>query len=206
MKLDLEKAETEKSPHYVGKTHGRSWRAETMQRNFLKEAYKKFSSTDDIIIISDLDEIPSKDKMSFIKSCDFKTIAPVAFGQALFHLNCSYLHLEPWIGSVVITKQLIDKYEPQLFRDYKNRISRFNEAGWSFSSFGGVNKVREKLEAFCHEEYNREKYKDETHLKKCIETGADLFDRKVGKKKVDKNFFPKDLLKLMDENPTFYFS
>ena len=206
MKVDLKKAEAEKNPNYVGKTLGRSWRVETMQRNFLKESYKKFSSTDDIIIISDLDEIPSKDKISFIKSCDFKTIAPVAFGQALFHLNCNYLHLEPWIGSVVITKQLIDKYEPQLFRDYKNRISRFNEAGWSFSSFGGVKKIREKLEAFCHEEYNKEKYKDETHLKKCMETGADLFDRKVNNKKVDKNFFPKDLLKLMEENPTFYFS
>ena len=206
MKVDLEKAEAEKSPNYIGKTLGRSWRVETMQRNYLKEVYKKFSSSDDIIIISDLDEIPSKDKISFIKSCDFKTIAPVAFGQALFHLDCNYLHLEPWIGSVVITKQLIDKYEPQVFRDYKNRISCFNEAGWSFSSFGGVGKVREKLEAFCHEEYNREKYKDEMHLKKCMETGADLFGRKVNKKKVGKNFFPKDLLKLMEENSTFYFS
>ena len=206
MKVDLEKAEAEKSSKYIGKTLGRSWRVETMQRNYLKEAYKKFSSSDDIIIISDLDEIPSKDKISFIKSCDFKTIAPVAFDQALFHLNCNYLNLEQWIGSVAITKKLIDKYEPQVFRDYKNRISRFIDAGWSFSSFGGPKKVREKLEAFCHEEYNKEKYKDEAHLKKCTETGSDLFDRKVEKKKVDKGFFPKDLLKLMEENPTFYFS
>ena len=206
MKVDLEKAGAEKSPNYVGKTLGRSWRVETMQRNFLKEAYRKFSSSGDIIIISDLDEIPSKDKISFIKSCDFKVIAPVAFSQALFHLNCTYLDLEQWIGSIAITKQLIDKYEPQVFRDYKNRISRFNEAGWSFSSFCGVERVRKKLEAFCHEEYNKEKYKDEAHLKKCIETGSDLFDRKVKKKKVDKNFFPKNLLKLMEENPTFYFN
>ena len=206
MKVDLEKAEAEKSSKYIGKTLGRSWRVETMQRNYLKEVYKKFSSSDDIIIISDLDEIPSKDKISFIKSCDFKTIAPVAFDQALFHLNCNYLNLEQWIGSVAITKKLIDKYEPQVFRDYKNRISRFIDAGWSFSSFGGPKKIREKLEAFCHEEYNKEKYKDEAHLKKCTETGSDLFDRKVEKKKVDKDFFPKDLLKLMEENPTFYFS
>jgi len=206
MKVDLKKAEAEKNPNYVGKTLGRSWRVETMQRNFLKDSYKKFSSFDDIVIISDLDEIPSKDKISFIKSCDFKVIAPVAFGQALFHLNCNYLDLEQWIGSVAITKQLIDKYEPQVFRDYKNRISHFTDAGWSFSSFGGVKRVREKLEAFCHEEYNKEKYKDEVHLKKCMETGLDLFDRKVNKKKVDKNFFPKELLKLMKENPAFYFS
>ncbi len=206
MKVDLDKAEAEKSPRYVGKTLGRSWRIETMQRNFLKEAYKKFSTSDDVIIISDLDEIPSKDKISFIKSCDFKSIAPIAFGQSLFHLNCNYLDLNQWIGSVVITKQLIEKYEPQTFRDYKDRISRFNDAGWSFSSFGGIKRVREKLESFCHEEYNKEIYKNETHLKKCMETGADLFNRKVKKKKVERNFFPKDLLKLMEENPNFYFN
>ena len=101
----------------------------------------------------------------------------------MFHLNCNYLDLEQWIGSVVITKQHIDKYEPQVFRDYKNRISRFNEAGWSFSSFGGVERVREKLESFCHEEFNIKKYKEEAHLKKCMETGSDLFERKVNKKR-----------------------
>ena len=124
----------------------------------------------------------------------------------LFYLNCNYLDLEEWIGSVVITQQLIEKYEPQNFRDYKNRISHFSDAGWSFSSFGGVNRVREKLEAFGHVEYNIEEYKNEEHVRKCIQTGSDLFNRKVKKKKVDKNFFPKDLLKLMEENPNFYFS
>jgi len=205
MKVDLEKAEAEKSPNYIGKTLGRSWRVETMQRNYLKEVYKKFSSSDDIIIISDLDEIPSKDKISFIKSCDFKTIAPVAFGQALFHLNCNYLNLEQWIGSVAITKKLIDKYEPQVFRTNKNKISHFTDAGWSFSSFGGVNKVIEKFEAFAHEEFNKEKYKSESHIIKCIKEGSDLFHRDIKSKKIEKSFFPKGLLKLMELNSTFYF-
>ena len=206
MTVDLEKAEAEKNPNYIGKTLGRSWRIETLQRNFIKEAYKKISTPNDIIIISDLDEIPSKEKISFIKSCDFKKIAPIAFGQSLFHLNCNYLDLEEWIGSIVITNQLIEKYEPQVFRDYKNRISHLSDAGWSLSSFGGPKKIREKLEAFCHEEFNKEEYKDENHLKKCMQTGSDLFNRKVNKKKVDKNFFPKDLLKLMEENSDFYFN
>ena len=206
MNVDLARAEAEKSPNYIGKTLGRSWRIESMQRNYLKDSYNKFSSSDDIIIISDLDEIPSKDKISFIKNSNFKEVAPVALGQSLFHLTCNYVDLEQWIGSVIITKQLINRYEPQVFRDYKNRISRFNDAGWSFSSFGGANRVREKLEAFCHEEYNKEKYKEKEYLKQCMETGADLFDRKIKKKKVAKNFFPKELLKLMEENPIFYFN
>ena len=204
MKVDLKKAEAEKSSNYKGGTWGRSWKVESMQRNFIKEAYKNFSPSD-IIIISDLDEIPSKDKLSFIKSCNFRVIAPVAFEQASFHLDCNFLELEKWVGSVVATKELIDKYGPQIFRDLRKRISRFTDAGWSFSSFGGIKRVREKIESFCHEEYNKQKYKNEDHLKKCIETGSDIFDRKVKKKKIDKNFFPKDLLKFMEENSTFYF-
>jgi hypothetical protein len=39
----------------------------------------------------------------------------------------------------------------------------------------------------------------------CQQTGADLFHRKVQTKKIDKNFFPKDLLELMEQNLTFYF-
>ena len=204
MKVDLKKAEAEKSPNYKGGTWGRSWKVESVQRNFIKEACKNFSPSD-IIIISDLDEIPSKDKLSFIKSCDFRVVAPVAFEQASFHLDCKFLELERWVGSIVVTKELIDKYEPQIFRDLRKRISRFTDAGWSFSSFGGIKRIKEKIESFCHEEYNKQKYKNENHLQKCIETGSDIFDRKVKKKKIDKNFFPQDLLKLMEENSTFYF-
>ena len=47
--------------------------------------------------------------------------------------------------------------------------------------------------------------KNENHLKTCIETGKDPFGRQVKKRKIDKNFFPKDLLNLMEENSTFYF-
>ena len=54
MKVDLQKAEKEKSPNYKGGTWGRSWKVESMQRNFIKEACKKFSP-DDIIVIIDLD-------------------------------------------------------------------------------------------------------------------------------------------------------
>jgi len=175
-----------------------------MQRNFIKEACKKFSPSD-IIVISDLDEIPSKKKLSFIKSCDFKVVAPVALEQASFHLNCNFLELERWVGSVAVTKELIDKYEPQIFRDLRKKISRFTDAGWSFSSFGGLKRVKEKIESFCHEELNKETFKNETHLKTCIETGKDIFGRQVKKRKIDKNFFPEDLLKLMEENSTFYF-
>ena len=38
-----------------------------------------------------------------------------------------------------------------------------------------------------------------------METGLDLFKRKSNKKKIEENYFTKDLLKLMKENQSFYF-
>ena len=65
-----------------------AWRIENFQRNYIKTACEKFSN-DDILIISDVDEIPSRKKIDFIKKCDFKTIAPIVLEQYLFHLDCN---------------------------------------------------------------------------------------------------------------------
>ena len=180
------------------------WRIENFQRNYIKTVCKKFSD-DDILIISDLDEIPSTKKLNFILSSDFAKIAPVALEQHLFHLDCNYLRLESWRGSIVTTMQSCNEFSPQKFRRLRNRISHFTDAGWSFSSFGGYERVKEKIESYAHSEHNNDKFKNPEHIANCQRTGADLFHRKVKSKKIERNFFPKSLLILMDQNSEFYF-
>ena len=180
------------------------WRIENFQRNHIKTVCKKFSD-DDILIISDLDEIPSTKKLNFILTSDFGKIAPVALEQHLFHLDCNYLRLESWRGSIVTTMKICNEFSPQKFRRLRNRISHFTDGGWSFSSFGGYERVKEKIESYAHSEHNNNKFKNPEHIAHCQRTGADLFHRKVQSKKVEKNFFPKDLLILMEQNPMFYF-
>ena len=204
LKIDMNEADSERGWIYEKVKGGRSWKIENMQRNYIKEACKDFAAKD-IIIISDLDEIPSREKIKFIKSCDFQFIAPVAFEHFLFHLDCNHLNLEKWLGSIAVTKEIFDKSKPQELRNNRYKISQFVRSGWSFSSFGGLNRVRKKFEAFAHEEYNKEEFKNDEHLIKCMENGEDLFKRKTKKQKVKRDFFPKDLLKIMEENPKFYF-
>ena len=181
-----------------------AWRIENFQRNYIKTACQKFLDKD-ILIISDVDEIPSKQKLEFIKSCDFKKIAPIALEQYLFHIDCNFLKLESWRGSIVTTMEICKVYPPHRLRRSRNRISHFTESGWSFSSFGGPNKIKEKLESIAHREFNNDKFKNVDHIINCQKTGKDLFHRKVQSKKIDKAFFPKDLLKLMEENSDYYF-
>ena len=179
-------------------------RIDNFQRNYIKAACKKFSNKD-ILIISDVDEIPSKQKLEFITSCDFKKIAPVALEQHLFHIDCNFLRLESWRGSIATTMEICNAYSPQELRRNRNRISHFFDSGWSFSSFGGPEKIKEKFEAFAHKEYNNDKFKNIDHILNCQKTGTDLFKKNIETKKVDRTFFPKDLLELMEKNENFYF-
>ena len=179
-------------------------RVDNFQRNYIKTACKKFSN-EDILIISDIDEIPSKQKLEFIKSCDFKKIAPIALEQHLFHIDCNFLRLENWRGSIATTIEICNANSPHQLRRSRNKISHLSGSGWSFSSFGGPDKIKEKFEAFAHKEYNNDKFKSIGHIENCKKTGADLFHRKTKTKKIEKNFFPNDLLELMEQNPSFYF-
>ena len=66
-------------------------------------------------------------------------------------------------------------------------------------------KVKEKLESIAHREFNNDKFKDIEHIINCQKTGTDLFYRNVKSRKINKNFFPEDLLTLMEQNSIFYF-
>jgi len=204
LNIDPEKIKNEESWIIDNVKGDDAWRIENFQRNYIKIACKKFAN-EDILIISDVDEIPSKTKLEFIKSCDFKKIAPVVFEQHLFHVDCNFLKLESWRGSIVTTMHICNTHSPHQLRRSRNRISHFSNSGWSFSSFGGPKKIKEKLESIAHTEFNNDKFKNANHIIDCQKTGKDLFYREVETKKINKNFFPADLLKLMEENPNYYF-
>ena len=204
LNIDIEKIKNEESWIVADVKGDEAWRIENFQSNYIKTACKNFSK-EDILIISDADEIPSLEKLEFIKSCNFKKIAPIVFEQYLFHIDCNFLKWEKWLGSIATTIELSKIYSPNRHRRDRNLISHFNNAGWSFSSFGGISKIREKLESIAHKEFNNEKFKSIDHIKNCQKTGADLFYRDINSKKVEKEFFPEKLLKLMKQNPKFYF-
>jgi hypothetical protein len=51
------------------------------------------------------------------------------------------------------------------------------KGGYHMSFFLTVDEIRRKIESFSHQEYNKEEFKTDEHIMKCISTGHDLFDR-----------------------------
>ena len=195
--------ETFKEEGLGGKDSGEnSWKIENYHRNSIKENLEKFKN-EDIILISDIDEIPSVEKISFLKSCELKKIQPVAFEHKLFHLNCNYLTLTRWLGTIAAQKALLNKYSPQFLRNNAQQMSIFADAGWSFSSFGGKDRVIEKLEAFAHTEFNNNSFKNFDFIKECIEKKVNFLSTNEKLKKIELNQLPEYLLQNKDKFKNF---
>ena len=108
LNIDIEKIKNEESWIIDNIKGDDAWRIENFQRNYIKKACQNFSD-EDLLIISDVDEIPSREKVQFLKSCDFKKIAPIALEQHLFHIDCNFLKLESWRGSIATTMKNLQK-------------------------------------------------------------------------------------------------
>ena len=172
---------------------------EQHQRNFLINGIKD-ASPEDLIILSDTDEIPDMTKIDQIK----ENKRYIAFCQKMFmyKLNLQNLNESNWIGSK-ITKKIyffyakFEEFEIQKlsFLEIRQEKSSVIEGGWHFSFLKTPDQILEKIKSFSHGEFNDEKLsKDE--IEKIIEN-RDIFNRgfDLKKVKIDESF-PSYILKI----------
>lgn len=155
---------------------------------------------DDIILHSDLDEIPSaqairdlaatmrsgyrtdpatnawhnllrRRSVTWLVRNLYKRRHPFVWllGQRQFYyfLNCASANQPIWQGT-----------RATFFRDYTSAfdLRRWGghpvpNAGWHFSYMGGVERVRQKLAAFAHQEFNRPEFTDPKHVEAALAAG-----------------------------------
>ena len=142
---------------------------EQHQRNSLIEGIKGASS-EDLIILSDSDEIPDLKKLSEIK----KNKKFVAFSQKMFmyKLNLQNLNESNWIGSKITKKKNIKSMQDLRNLKFKNypfwRIDKFNQqiinGGWHFSFLQNPTQILNKIKSFSHGEYNDENLRIHTEI------------------------------------------
>ncbi|MEM3630908.1 MAG: hypothetical protein QXY18_05800 [Nitrososphaerota archaeon] len=200
-----------------------SWGRENFQRNKILEGLKD-ASEDDLIIISDLDEIP---KPSILKDLTNSRNINILRGP-IFYYFLNYKAFKKsgedflWNGPVVFKykemifpqkmrqfaifqncilnhSNLLSLIKNQLFFNLnkiysKTSISIIDNSQWHFSWLGGKEKIIEKLESFAHTELNKEKFKSDSFLDQMIKRG-EFFKGNIILKKVELDeTFPKYIL------------
>ncbi len=143
------------------------WFRENYQRNeILKGLYKIGLNPEDVVLISDLDEIPDPSKLGdFIKIIPEDDYAFQLQKWCIWDFDRFYNGL--WPGTAGVKWKTLSKLTPQEIR--KNRYSEnklhTNEPfGWHCSWFGGIDAVMDKLRSFAHQEL-REMSKEDVETK-----------------------------------------
>ena len=172
------------------------WQVENRQRDYIAEALKEFKPYD-IAIISDVDEIPSKQALKSITKLLDPSRPAVSFVQDMFYYNLNQKQVNPWTGTVATTVKFIRERTPQFCRDNRESFFRVANGGWHLSYWGDVKHIQEKLKSFAHQEWNNDQYTNEDYIRQQIAQGQDLFGRGYNPfVKVDVASLNKDIVRI----------
>lgn len=162
----------------VHNRHEMEWfQRECISRGFVD------ASPEDIILLSDIDEIPSCEAILACKQILEKEDSHiVTLEQALFYYTLNGLCVNSNKSAVVWHGTTCCKYKNypggQAIRNLKgkNKI-KIPNGGWHFSYLGGPEAIAKKIESYSHAEFDNDIIKDRNRIQDCIDKGVDLFNR-----------------------------
>jgi len=163
---------------------------EQHQRNSLSRGLVS-ANDNDLIILSDSDEIPDLTKLNQIK----KSSKFTAFSQMMFmyKLNLQNLNESNWIGSKMVLKKnfpIPQKLRNLKFKEYPFwRFDKINQqiikGGWHFSFLQKPSDIAKKIKSFSHGEFHQNQLIDEKKIEEKIATNKDIFGRDFKLKKIN---------------------
>lgn len=188
----------ENTPEMPKDKNGEYWTLEFFQRNAIVRGLAECKN-EDIILISDLDEIPNPEKI--LKYKNYPGIK--VFKQLMFYYYLNNIDIKNPYWTNSSTRML--NYEEFLKNGANPQKTKFlrgyliNKGGWHFSYLGGIEKIQQKVKSFAHilPEQTIKEYNNIKNIKKRIENGEILYSNKKTKRFVgiviNKNF-PKYIL------------
>lgn len=146
------------------------------QRNYITQGLKHFKPTD-IVMISDLDEIPNKQSIRQAMHQLNSGVEAISFVQDMFYYNLKQKQVNPWAGTVITTNRSITEKSPQWFRRKRWDLPKIMNAGWHLSYWMSLEKIQHKIMNFAHQEYNIPEFADINKIAERVRAGKDLYDR-----------------------------
>jgi beta-1,4-mannosyl-glycoprotein beta-1,4-N-acetylglucosaminyltransferase len=150
-----------------------AWDREKFQRNsFMNTLYSLNLGNDDLVVITDVDEIPNPSVLSYIKSYNTKGLYKLEMDMYFANLYNKYT-ANKWYHPKIVDWETLKSRTPEECRLNFN-CQWWENAGWHFSYFGGTDMIVNKLDSFSHQEYNKPEYKNKETIKERVEKGLDI--------------------------------
>lgn len=196
------------------------WKIEFFQRDSVVKGLID-CKPDDIIMISDVDEIPNPEVIKNQLDKGVNKIYGLKMDMFMYYLNNKLIYDGGsnmskeeskdgiWHCTALLPYKLLKK-KPYRIRKTIMRTKRRGEvyeiipnAGWHFTYVGGAKKIVEKLESFSHTEYNLDEFKDINKISELIKKGKDLFGRDLEFEVIDFSYNLPNYLKTTEAQQKF---
>ena len=190
-------SEAIKKPHIGGESL-----VEQHQRNSIMRGLKKCHDND-LIILSDVDEIPDLTKLNLFN----KKNKYAVFSQKMFNFKLNLLNEteKNWHGSKICLKKNLKS--PQWLRNLKfkkypfwrfdkpKNLKIIENGGWHFAFLQNPRNISKKIKSFSHGEFNTSDLTNEKEIEKKIKLQKDIFGRRFNYRKVEiDHTFPKYII------------
>ena len=199
--------EVDDTPENIKKPHtGGESLVEQHQRNSIMKGLKR-SQDNDLIILSDVDEIPNLKKLNIFDKNKYAVFSQKMF---MYKLNLLNLNENNWHGSKICLKKNFKS--PQWLRNLKfkkypfwridkiRNLQIIDNGGWHFAYLQNPENISKKIKSFAHGEFNKADNSNEEKIRSKIEKEEDIFDRGYKLKKIEiDSSFPKYIINNKEE-------
>jgi len=176
------------------------WKLENAQRNLISNHLSQFSSND-LFMVSDVDEIPRKEIVKEYKEVFenyWGTVIPEDFlcrcVMLLFYYNFNTFIQNEWCGTSISTVSNAIQKGCNYFRT-NSSFYPIQDGGFHFSTFGGLEEIKTKIQSFAHQEYNKEQYTNDNNILNSIQNKEDIYHNCDKFKDYDISKLPENLRK-----------
>lgn len=182
------------------------WTLENFQRNSVTKGLLNIAKADDIVLVSDVDEMPDPKKISELQNqSEILKRDVFSFSQDFFYYYFDFCHRTKWNGSFVCTYKNLSI--PQRWRDLRNELPEILDGGWHLSYFGGADMIKRKIKSTVDSAVFDV---SDDEVKNRIRRGADIFGRKeseydLQKLEIDELTFP-NIKRVRDKYPHLFWS
>ena len=162
-----------------------TWEHERFTRNALfDQALRSLSGEQapqqgDILLVSDVDEIPRKNTLQALRNCAFPP--RVTLRSHFYYYSFQWLHRgEQWHHpQATYFNGFEQTVKPEDLRSNKPHTELFNAAWHCSSCFPSMADMKNKITSFSHKGYNQPYFLDETRLLQNVRMGRDMFERET---------------------------
>ena len=150
------------------------WRNENHQRSSIKTGLDRLClEPDDVVLISDLDEIVDPTLLTKVRSGEVK-ITMQALGQVYHCYNLNTRTSTDWTLARILAYRNLTGSCQSVREQQCPVISR---AGWHLTYFGNADFIRNKIISFAHQELNNDHYTDINYIQSKMKDSTDLYGR-----------------------------